>query len=153
MGNFFNPASGHTVYFRVLPFSFSLIFQNSKIQRHNLSELIEFFKKVHPSYTDQKVSFAKMVAKVLQINSKFCDFFAMATCKNYLAWFYKRGKRGLSYLDVAIATLFCQCNSQKLVAKIFGQCKSAATSIEINTPIANDLIQYNCDSSFETCQS
>ena len=94
-----------------------------------------------------------MVAKVLQINSKFCDFFAMATCKNYLAWFYKRGKRGLSYLDVAIATLFCQCNSQKLVAKIFGQCKSAATSIEINTPIANDLIQYNCDSSFETCQS
>ena len=41
-----------------------------------------------PSNTEQKVSrpsvarsFAKMVPKVLQINSEFCDFFAMATSK------------------------------------------------------------------------
>ena len=109
-----------------------------------------------PSYTDQKCSrpsvacsFAKMVAKVLQINSKFCDFLQWLHLNNYLAWqylawFYKRGKHGLckrGYLDVAIVkklqnsllicstftTMFCQCNSQKLVAKIFGQCKSAAT--------------------------
>ena len=69
----------------------------------------------------------KWSRKYYKLIASFATFLQWLHLNNYLAWFYKRGKRGLSYLDVAIATMFCQCNSRKLVAKIFGQCRSAAT--------------------------
>ena len=64
----------------------------SCLSKENISIVADYFfltlYRCTPSYTFQKVSwpslahsFAKMVAKVLQINSKFCNFFAMATSK------------------------------------------------------------------------